>query len=745
MALATLTPGTIFARDFLVHTLVAEGGMGAVYRAEQRSTGNAVALKIMLPELLVEPGSREKFEHEARVSGRIRSSHVVKVLAAGIDDATQTPWLAMEFLEGESLAAFAKARGPLAPEVVLAVLQQVGHALSAAHVAGVVHCDLKPENIFIADSQTLGVPFDVKVLDFGIARIVKEGRQSATVTTAVGSPHWLAPEQGAKGKTVSPATDVWSFGLIAFWMLTGRFYWMNANVADDAFNVYSLLGEIAGKDAIVPASERLQALGGKRTLLPTSFDAWFARCVSRDVTARFQTVQEAVGSVVNALRTGGVAETQEALPSIPRGFTQPMTKAVPPSTAPGDAATVGTKLANRSDLPTLTAAKEAIGHRPVPSSSRLSAGDVARSDRVAVGDPSVRRPALTAAMLTALTVLFLVELLARPPGAPGFSPDITTLISLGGLVRDLVIDGGEWWRLLTAACLHGDFLQLLMNGVSLFIAGVVLERRLGRAWLGALFVLGALGGSLMGLAINPDNLVSVGASGASMGLLAPALMVAMRLPDGQGRAEVWGMMAGVLIIVGLRLVVASGARVDYAVHLGGALAGALVGAVLWTTWDVGSPTPPGRGLALGITMAGMIGLAWGAWGVTQTHDVATALAPQAEIARVATGDVPPATLDALVRRWPRDPRGRFIRAAARINADDASGAEEDLRAALAEERVLRTGFRDRRLEIEVRSLLAQVLMQRGRGDEARSVVAPVCREGAGGTVPLGLAQLGLCE
>ena len=144
-------------------------------------------------------------------------------------------------------------------------------------------------------------------------------------------------------------------------------------------------------------------------------------------------------------------------------------------------------------------------------------------------------------------------------------------------------------------------------------------------------------------------------------------------------------------------------------------------------------------------MAGMIGLAWGAWGVTQTHDVATALAPQAEIARVATGDVPPATLDALVRRWPRDPRGRFIRAAARINADDASGAEEDLRAALVEERVLRTGFRDRRLEIEVRSLLAQVLMQRGLGDEARSVVAPVCREGAGGTVPLGLAQLGLCE
>ncbi|MBK8696852.1 MAG: hypothetical protein IPN17_32465 [Deltaproteobacteria bacterium] len=90
MALASLTPGTLFARDFVVGARIAEGGMGAVYRAEQRSTGNAVALKVMLPDLLVDPKSRERFEHEARVSGRIKSSHVVKVVAAGIDEATQT-------------------------------------------------------------------------------------------------------------------------------------------------------------------------------------------------------------------------------------------------------------------------------------------------------------------------------------------------------------------------------------------------------------------------------------------------------------------------------------------------------------------------------------------------------------------------------------------------------------------------------------------------------------------------------
>ena len=383
--------------------------------------------------------------------------------------------------------------------------------------------------------------------------------------------------------------------------------------------------------------------------------------------------------------------------------------------------------------------------RALLSSPRLSAAELARAQGVAAGDPAVRRPVLTWAIIAALTAVYGGELLARPAGAAGFSPDITTLVSLGGLARELVTDGGEWWRTLTAACLHGSPVHLLMNGVALLMAGVVLEHLLGRAWLAALFFVGALGGSLMGLAINPGNLVSVGASGAIMGLLAAALVAAMRLPEGPARSHVQGTMARVLIPSLLPLASVGGARVDYAAHFGGAIAGALVGLALWKTWDAGSPTPRGRRLALGITLLGMIGLAWGGYGVVQTRGVATALAPQEEIARVATGTASPATLDALVRRWPRDPRARFVRAAARINGDNPAGAEEDLRAALADERVLRTGFRDRRLEIEVRTLLAQVLAQRGEEAEARAVVAPVCHAGAGGRAPTGLAMLGLCE
>ncbi|MBK8696851.1 MAG: serine/threonine protein kinase [Deltaproteobacteria bacterium] len=192
----------------------------------------------------------------------------------------------MEFLEGQSLAEFVKGRGLLPADVAFAVLHQVGHASLGRARGGVVHCDLKPENIFIAASQTVGVPFDVKVLDFGIARVVKDGRSSVTVTTAIGSPHWLAPEQGTKGRTVSPATDVWSFGLIAFWMLSGRYYWKRANVPDADLNLYALLGEIAGETPSCP-----RASVSAPWARPGAVAAWLRRvvrlCVARDVNERF--------------------------------------------------------------------------------------------------------------------------------------------------------------------------------------------------------------------------------------------------------------------------------------------------------------------------------------------------------------------------------------------------------------------------------------------------------------------------
>ncbi|MCB9595254.1 MAG: protein kinase [Sandaracinaceae bacterium] len=296
-----LEAGALFAGDFRVVRPLAEGGMGAVYVAEQISTGAERALKVMRPELVLarDPAAaarnRERFLQEARVGARIESEHVVSVLGAGIDEASGAPWLAMELLAGEDLGRMAERRGRLPPAELLSIYEGLCHALGAAHRASIFHLDLKPENVFIATSRLQGLPFVVKVLDFGIAKVVLDHRQSATVTTAIGSPLWMAPEQAERGARVSAATDVWAIGLMAFRLLTGKHYWLEGNAPDGEFRVTAWLIELVTKE-FVAASARAAELG-VRDPLPAAFDAWFARCVVRDPARRFHDATEALGAL----------------------------------------------------------------------------------------------------------------------------------------------------------------------------------------------------------------------------------------------------------------------------------------------------------------------------------------------------------------------------------------------------------------------------------------------------------------
>ncbi len=137
-----LEQGELFASDFRIERALGSGGMGAVYVATQLSTGKSRALKIMRPELVEDPGQRGRFEQEARIGARIASDHVVDVIAAGIDPTSGAPWLAMELLDGEDLAALVARRGALPPGEALEIVAQLVHALTAAHAAGVVHRDL---------------------------------------------------------------------------------------------------------------------------------------------------------------------------------------------------------------------------------------------------------------------------------------------------------------------------------------------------------------------------------------------------------------------------------------------------------------------------------------------------------------------------------------------------------------------------------------------------------------------------
>ncbi len=291
-----LTAGMIFAEDFEVRGPIARGGMGAVYRARQLSTGRERALKVIDAALLTGDRNRERFLQEARIGARIASEHVVEVIAAGVEGEGRRPWLAMELLDGEDLAAAQRRHGRLSPVHVREIVQQLAHGLDAAHRAGVIHRDLKPENIFIARSRRRGAPYTVKILDFGIAKVLRADSGVTTATAAVGTPLWMAPEQLNQEK-LSAQTDIWALGLIVFWALTGRAYWDTAN--REEVRLEPLLTEILFSE-LVPASERAAALGAAEPL-PPDFDDWFARCVARSPHDRFADVEAVVAGLVEVL------------------------------------------------------------------------------------------------------------------------------------------------------------------------------------------------------------------------------------------------------------------------------------------------------------------------------------------------------------------------------------------------------------------------------------------------------------
>ncbi len=327
-----LTPGTTLGGDFQIERPLSAGGMGAVYLAVQLSTGKQRALKVMHSSLVVDSAMRERFVREARVGAMVPSDHVVEVVGAGVDPHLGVPWLAMELLSGENLAQHVTRRGPLPISEIVEILRPVCHALGAAHARGVVHRDVKPDNVFLARTQSTTHPMIVKVLDFGIARVAADAQTASTA--AMGTPMWMAPEQTELKSHVSPASDVWALGLLTFWLLTGRHYWRAAGLGG---SVPQLMREILF-EPLDPASSRAAELGAAG--VPQGFDQWFAACLARDPAQRFQNATDAA----NALFTGvlGVAPAQSIAPD-PSGPSWPSLP--PPSVAVGNATAVPTVVA----------------------------------------------------------------------------------------------------------------------------------------------------------------------------------------------------------------------------------------------------------------------------------------------------------------------------------------------------------------------------------------------------------------
>lgn len=288
--LPELFAGYTFAGHLLIESQLNAKGHAALYRVVHMETGQWLALKVLHPRYGEQEGFRSEFLGGLKVSARVQSDHVVRVYDAQIDGETGMPWITMELLRGRSLADRI-ADGPLLDhESAWLILAQVGHALAAAHDAGVLPMDLRPEKIFLEERKaaTSVGPF-VKLLDFGVARVLPDGKTDAPVTGARWGPFWMAPEQMMRD-VVRRSTNIWVVGLLAYRILTGRYYWLEAG-ADSTFDMQRLMDEVAHGE-LAPPSQRAHAQGVSRAL-PPGFDEWFARCVNRDRKARFAHAREA--------------------------------------------------------------------------------------------------------------------------------------------------------------------------------------------------------------------------------------------------------------------------------------------------------------------------------------------------------------------------------------------------------------------------------------------------------------------
>jgi serine/threonine protein kinase len=271
--------GQLIGGRYRVIRLLGKGGMGSVWLAEHITLKNEVAIKLIDSELGQLGQQRARFVREAQLAARIKSTHVVQIHDHGVTDDGQ-PFIAMEYLVGESLRDRLTARGRLSCAETARIVSHVGRALAGAHDAGLVHRDLKPENLFICKE---GDDEIIKVLDFGVAKASDALADSSIDPTQtgvlVGTPFYMSPEQAQGLKTVDYRTDFWAMGVVVFECLTGA----------RPFSAEAL-GPLIGKIMVgpIPVPSRTAPDAG----LTGDVDAWVARALARDPGERFASARE---------------------------------------------------------------------------------------------------------------------------------------------------------------------------------------------------------------------------------------------------------------------------------------------------------------------------------------------------------------------------------------------------------------------------------------------------------------------
>lgn len=213
--------GTLVGGRFRIERALGEGGMGAIYVATQLSVNRQVALKLLHPKSLQKAPELERFHLEARAAAKLEHPNVVNIVDFGVDEATGMPFIAMALVDGQSLERIL-AHGPLPLPIAVHIVEQVARGLGAAHAVGIVHRDLKAENVVVRGLE-VGEPL-VKVLDFGVAKMLQKEEGDPDLTGSnemVGTPRVMSPEQ-ALGHPVTTKTDIYALGCLLYECLTGK-------------------------------------------------------------------------------------------------------------------------------------------------------------------------------------------------------------------------------------------------------------------------------------------------------------------------------------------------------------------------------------------------------------------------------------------------------------------------------------------------------------------------------------------
>jgi serine/threonine-protein kinase len=366
----------VVAGKYLLEGQLASGGMGSVWVARHMDLDIPVAIKFMGPEVASSEEGRLRFEREAKAAAYLQSPHVVNVMDYGVDEGLA--YIAMELLVGEDLEDRLFRVKRLSLSDTLTILRQAAKALRRAQELGIVHRDIKPQNLYIArgdeGEETL------KILDFGIAKetgptLLAQGTNTGQI---IGSPHYMSPEAVRGARDLDFRSDLWSLAVIAFQCVTGRLPFPGEIVGD-------VMGMILADPIPKPTSVAPD--------LPPEIDDFFEKALARDRTKRFQSAREMADAFAEVV--GGAPLSRDAVSSRPPAIFDEPTPSAPGPNSGGGAV---------------------ISKKVVTLAAPSSPGAVAAS---AKGEPARPRKGVFAAAIAVVAVGAVVLFVVRGGGSAG--------------------------------------------------------------------------------------------------------------------------------------------------------------------------------------------------------------------------------------------------------------------------------------------------------------------------------------